>query len=619
MNRDSRYHWVNSMKFKLFLMILVVFTTPLILFGVYNNKIVKPNVENSIHKEHILSVTKISQSITKLINTIETSLKTVITTNYNIFQEEKEVEREDLMYGTLKALPYIEEVSLISKNGQLLSKFSRRYALDQSKIRDGKDPIDISIFKNNKMYIGRPKIDIDNQIVVELIVPAIGPEGDFIGGIIGVVNLRQVMKEITATDMLKGSYLMILDEQGSLIGHSDYSQVLRRQNVRSSLGVKKLIEDNKKFPFSNIPRPYETLVYTSYTGEEVLGVYGNIPEVDWGIVVEQPTLKAFEELDRINRKFNTYLISILVIVTLSLIVFGIKFIRPIEELSKGVNHIRDGHFDYVIPNSSSDEMGILIEGFNSMTKEIKKSKEQEKLLMLTEKKAAIGTLAAGVAHEINNPMNNLIFYATDLLDRIETEDVVELYEDGTLKLYLEMIKEQIERSSDITQNLLKFSRDSKVYIEAINLERIIEDVLKLMDYKLKKENIRVEFKVESKSSLAYGDDSQMRQVVLNIISNGVDAMAEGGLLIIRIYDLKNRVYISVRDYGIGIDEEDMKYIMDPFFTTKPLGKGTGLGLSISQAIVERMNGTISIRSKLNEGTEVIINLPGAGGEGDGSI
>ncbi|OZV11187.1 hypothetical protein CIW83_15885 [Tissierella sp. P1] len=111
--------------------------------------------------------------------------------------------------------------------------------------------------------------------------------------------------------------------------------------------------------------------------------------------------------------------------------------------------------------------------------------------MLAEKRAAIGTLAAGVAHEINNPMNNLGFYATDLLERLETEDINDLYDNNVIQNYLEIIKGQIDRCSAITQNLLRFSRESKVDITLVNVFKIIEDILKLMEHRLKKQNIDI--------------------------------------------------------------------------------------------------------------------------------
>lgn len=620
MKKQPKYHWIKSIKFKLFLMMLVVFITPLFAFSLYNIYIVKPSVTNSIHNEHVLSVTKISQSINKLVDTIETSLRTIVTTNYQIFDEDNQIERENIMYGTLKSIPYIEEVGLISEDGEILSKVSRRYSLSEEDEGVLSADLNLEDLRNNKISMGSPKLDRDHQIIFELTVPAVDYKGEFQGAITGVVNLRQIMKEITATDLLKGSYVMVLDENGNLIGHTDYSQVLRHENVRGSLGVRKLLESNKdRIILNPKSNDYQTLVYVSYMGEEVLGVYGNVPEINWGIVVEQPIENAYEELNKMSRNFNLYLAIILFIAMLTLIVYGIQIIKPIEELSKGVENIRVGNLDYTIPKYSDDEIGLLIDGFNSMTQDIKSSKEKEKLIMMTEKRAAIGTLAAGVAHEINNPMNNLIFYSTDLLDRIEVEDINQLYEDGTLKNYLEIIKEQIERSSDITQNLLKFSRDSKVLIEPIDLTKMVREVLKLMDHKLKKQNISVEFEDEKIGPLALGDDSQMRQVILNIISNSVDAIDKDGTIRIRIFEKLDGVFIEIEDNGEGIDVDNIKYIMDPFFTTKPLGKGTGLGLSISQAIMEKMGGNIYIESEKNIGTRVIVSVSKLGGGVDGTI
>lgn len=143
----------------------------------------------------------------------------------------------------------------------------------------------------------------------------------------------------------------------------------------------------------------------------------------------------------------------------------------------------------------------------------------------------------------------------------------------------------------------------------VDIYKVIQDILKLMDHKLKKQKIETEINVNIEGPIIMADESQVQQMLLNIITNAVDAMECQGKLTISIEQVDEYIRLKVKDTGHGIKEQDKARIFDPFYTTKPIGKGTGLGLSISQAIIERMRGSIEIYSEENKGTEVDIRLP----------
>ncbi|MBU5256871.1 sensor histidine kinase [Tissierella praeacuta] len=611
-NREGKIkkHFLVSIKSKLIFMMLGVSIIPLILLALINIKTLKNEVEESIHKEHELTASKISQTVVEMVKTTQESLETMGMTNLGLFDGDNKYNREDIIYRMLKRYHHLEEISMIAPNGMELVKISKRYAISPKELRNISEEEKFQILKQGNLYIGKPEIDLDNQIVFELGIPVGGNQEYLTGAIIAKMSLRQIMKKINSTKTKEGSYIILIDDAGSLIGHSDYSQVTRRQDVTKSRGVKNLLKIKTEKDKDSKYEKFETMIYESYLGENVLGVYGLIPIVDWGVVVEQPLDSAYANIRLVIAKIGiTFVLTILMIALFGSFLIYL-FMKPVEELEKGVDSVKSGNFDYKIPRRNNDEIGKVIEAFNDMTEEIKKRRENESLIMIAEKRAAIGTLAAGVAHEINNPMNNLGFYATDLLERLETEDINFLYSNKIIQNYLEIIKEQISRCSAITQNLLKFSRESKVNIKLVNISKIIEDILKLMEHRLKKQNIDIVFKIDSIEPIILADESQMQQMLLNIITNAVDAMEDKGTLTIDIKEIDdNLLLLSISDTGYGIKEQDKGRIFDPFYTTKPIGKGTGLGLSISQAIVERMRGSIEIHSKENIGTKVLIKLP----------
>ncbi len=611
MGINIKKQFLVSIKSKLILMMIGVAIIPLVFLVLINIRTLKNEVEKSIHKEHELTASKISQTVVEMVKTTQESLETIAITNPELFYWGNKYNREDIIYRMLKKYHHLEEISMVSPNGMELVKISKRYAISPKELENISSDEKFKILRRGDLYIGKPEIDLDNQIVFELGIPVGGNSEYLTGAIIAKISLRQVMKKINATKTKEGSYIILIDDRGSLIGHSDYSQVTRRQDVTKSKGVTSLLkikaEENNVLKYEK----FETMIYESYLGEEVLGVYGLIPIVDWGVVVEQPLDNAYATIRlMITRIIITFLLTMLTIgIVGSFLIY--LFMKPMNELANGVNAVKSGNFDYKIPKQYNDEIGMVIEAFNNMTEEIKKRREDESLIMLAEKRAAIGTLAAGVAHEINNPMNNLGFYATDLLERLETEDIKDLYDNKIIQNYLEIIKGQIDRCSAITQNLLRFSRESKVDITLVNVFKIIEDILKLIEHRLKKQNIDIVIDVGVAEPIILADESQMQQMLLNIITNAVDSMENKGILTININEIDNDDFLilKITDTGYGIKEKDKGRIFDPFYTTKPIGKGTGLGLSISQAIIERMRGAIEIYSEENIGTVVEIKLP----------
>jgi signal transduction histidine kinase len=230
--------------------------------------------------------------------------------------------------------------------------------------------------------------------------------------------------------------------------------------------------------------------------------------------------------------------------------------------------------------------------------------ETQDQLVQTEKLATIGTLASGVAHEINNPLGAILTNAQLL--RLEVEDPEHLDS-------LAMIEEGARRCKDIVEALLKYSRLAKNSHEQVNLRTIAEEVLVVFERQLQKAEIRLIADFES-VPIILGDAKEIKQVVSNLILNALDALQEkhgltGGRLAVRIVRALSGLRLIVEDDGIGIDPEVEKRIFDPFYTTKTIGTGTGLGLSVCQRIIERHGGQITVQSTPGDGTTFTVELP----------
>jgi PAS domain S-box-containing protein len=229
-------------------------------------------------------------------------------------------------------------------------------------------------------------------------------------------------------------------------------------------------------------------------------------------------------------------------------------------------------------------------------------KNLESQLIQSEKMAAIGQLAAGIAHEIRNPLG-IIMNALYDLGEILTLDNPEVRED------LQIAKDEIVRAQEIITNLLEFSRESGADMEAVNINDLLRKTLRLMQKYLQTNNVRV-LTSFGKVGACLANQNALRQVFLNLITNAVQAMPNGGELRLRTHRSPEKsVLIDCSDTGTGIPPQHINNIFNPFFTTKEPGQGTGLGLSVVHSIIKRYRGKISVRSKPQVGTTFSIELP----------
>jgi len=233
----------------------------------------------------------------------------------------------------------------------------------------------------------------------------------------------------------------------------------------------------------------------------------------------------------------------------------------------------------------------------------------------SERLASLGMLAAGVAHEINNPMASILAGVESLSRwvtraRIAPEDAAEARE------VLELLERETQRSRETTDKLLLLAQPYQLASSWIDLNQALRDTIALLNYQLRKQGIDVVESLDPDVPQIWGRESGIRSICMNLAMNAVQAMPDGGTLTVRTAARSDTVTMEIADTGPGIHPSHLERIWDPFFTTKPPGKGTGLGLSITQRIVEKHGGGIQVRSVMGQGACFILELPrtGPGGE-----
>jgi len=280
-----------------------------------------------------------------------------------------------------------------------------------------------------------------------------------------------------------------------------------------------------------------------------------------------------------------------------------SILHRLSVLKQGTKNLAAGEFKKIeLPNHGRpDEVSGLINNFNEMVEALEHKQEQ---LIQSKKMASIGTFSSGIAHEINNPLNNISLSADILLedfDDMDREEIIEILED---------IMAQTERASTIVRNLLDFSRARASEMEPLYIDYVIHKTTDLIANELRIHKIALHKDIEDMLPRVNGDLRKLQQVFLNLIINAEQAIGEYGRIEISAHKTDDGyVRVDVSDTGPGISPEHLDQIFDPFFTTKEAGKGTGLGLAIVYGIVEKHGGYIEVSSKVGEGTTFSVFLP----------
>ena len=297
---------------------------------------------------------------------------------------------------------------------------------------------------------------------------------------------------------------------------------------------------------------------------------------------------------------------IVFIAAISGVVVSRKFTAPLETLSAAVRKVAKGDFDVNVDIQSRDEIGQLSTSFNDMADELmereRSLKSAQLALVQSEKMAAVGTLSAGLAHEVKNPLSAVLGYAQLSKRKLSQPDVV-------LK-HLNTIESETRRCNEIISNLMQFSRQEKGEFTDVTINEVVEKSVGIVDHQLGLNDVHVNMQLAPDIPEIIGNPNQLQQVLMNLAINAQQAMApDGGTVDIVTYCDDDKVYISVSDTGAGISEEVAKKIFEPFYTTKAAGEGTGLGLSVTYGIIQDHKGDIRVERADSGGARFVIELP----------
>ena len=308
------------------------------------------------------------------------------------------------------------------------------------------------------------------------------------------------------------------------------------------------------------------------------------------------------------RKSIWLLLGVLVMISLLLAVWASgRLTHPVHQLALMIRRFADGERTtrYQSFKPSNDEVSQAGHAFNYLAESLERTEQERESAVRaacqSERLAAIGQLAAGIGHEINNPLMNIMSLAS-LID----ESLV--VADQQVRSDLKLLQKECQRCSRIVQGVLNFARQSEPSYVAFDFAQLLIETLELLKHRIEHEDIELHTHIDDELTIN-GDASQLQQVLVNVLLNAIQASPAGSMMSVSAKNENDNILVEIADQGEGIDAANFSKIFDPFFTTKPEGEGTGLGLSVSYGIVKKHGGTISIKNIENSGVRVTILLP----------
>jgi two-component system NtrC family sensor kinase len=306
--------------------------------------------------------------------------------------------------------------------------------------------------------------------------------------------------------------------------------------------------------------------------------------------------------------------------------------RPLLALSRGAQVIAAGNFEHRITVATNDELETLADDFNRMAASMAERdrlisehktrlneyaesleamvdartaelRDSHKLLARTEKMAAVGKLAAGIAHEINNPIG-IILNRIETMSAEHTNDMNE-----GLRSDFAVLSRHAKRIGSITENLLHFARPRSLSRQSVDLQTACRSVVALINPEYERRGVRLDVTQPEEPVCVFGDPDRLEQIVLNLLDNALDVSAAGQTVKLHLERSAETAIIEIRDGGCGIPLDDIERIFDPFFTTKQVGQGSGLGLTITDELVRDHGGQIQVKSVVGTGTVFLVEIP----------
>lgn len=470
-----------------------------------------------------------------------------------------------------------------------------------------------------RLYMSDIQLDRDQaESFFRISAPLLDKSELVAGALVATVGTRAILSAVLGLSLGKTGECYLVSGDGTFLAHKEPERILS-QNIAQSKSFKNIFSTQR-----------ERITYVDYRGVEVIGSSARVGGTDWALVVEQDRDEAFQSADHLRR----YLVLVVFFATLGALatawLLSRYIVLPIRRLSDAAKSLAKGNFQGDQTQwHRSDEIGILHEAFQDMAARLhdRHQRLEEKVILkeaelkrtddrLTQTReaaarsqqlASLGQLAAGIAHEIRTPLTSIKMF----LEGIEAEQEISPESEEDLRVAMN----QTRRMEATINRFLNFARPLDPVFSDVDVAELVEDALLVVRPRANQQETVIRTKILSPLPRIRGDRKQLGEALLNLLVNGLEAMANHGELWVTVRaerallegGLRDCVRIDIGDTGPGISKEHMDRVFDPFFTTKPTG--TGLGLSVVHSTIKHHGGKVTLESRTGEETEFSLFIP----------
>jgi signal transduction histidine kinase len=468
-----------------------------------------------------------------------------------------------------------------------------------------------------KSYFGPVYFVRGSEPYMIIAVPIERYAGEVIGVLRAEVNLKYIWEVVSGIKVGKAGYAYVVASSGDLIAHPNISFVLQRRNLAKLYQV--------HTAFQSIPKTtaQKALVTRNLEGKKVFSSYARIPSLDWAVIIEQPVNEAYGPLYTSILRTSALLLLGFGMALLATLFVARRVVSPLEKLRQGVEHIGKGDLSFPVDLKTGDEIEILADEFNKMTRSLKelyedlehKVAERTEALMIANQQlesasAHKSQFLANVSHELRTPLNAIIGFTRLVLRKTEGQ-IPELQKENLQKVLISS-----EHLLKLINDLLDLSKieagKMEVFPESFEVDEVVHLAASTVEPMLKDGRVRLIEAIASDIPILNTDREKFKQILLNLLSNAAKFTEEGEINI-SVWNENGFLKLAVSDTGIGIRKEALQHIFEEFrqadMSDKRKYGGTGLGLAIVKRFVTLLKGNISVDSQMGKGSTFTVTLP----------
>ncbi|MBU0469728.1 MAG: sensor histidine kinase [Candidatus Omnitrophica bacterium] len=565
---------------QIFIMLAVLVVVPLIILGSLLIRTSQNSIKTTVLRDYkqiaVNATGKVEEKIESARQALHVTASILGTLNSDKWRQETTIVELSLRY------PIFKRIASVDLDGFEIVTSELGTSLNKRTYEEG-----FQKAKSGESYISNVRVAQNHIPFLTMAVPV--RQLDRTKGVLmAEVNLRGIWDIVDSIQFGETGKAFLVDQDGRIIAHPDKKLILK--------GVKSKYEEVVSNVLSGSTGSMEVKVANA---EPCLVAYSPINSLRWGIVIDQSVKEAFA-FSKIMRMQSWVLILLSVFVAMIVSFFLSKFMsKPVKKLIDRTNRLAQGDFEHSFRIRRRDEIGKLLFSFNQMAKRLQKAQKEEKLSM-------VGKAATSIAHELKNSLVLVKTFVQLLPKRHKDESFIEEFS--------KMIPRELDSWNKMLKNMMDFSSLEKITMEYLDINIVLLEILDLAKFRVSQKNIHFDVSIKSNLPLIFGNADKLKQVILNLITNAIDATESGDTIVIDA-GLVNDAFawtpayieIKVANFGQGVLIEDLRKIFEPFYTTK--SDGLGLGLSISKEIIKQHGGRIEVICEESKEITFAIQLP----------